>query len=92
MFDELCKRKLLTKTNVLHIETEKQEEINLLRMINQAQKSELISRSSRDRAHKARRRANNVIHLVRNSKEEVTEEIAFEVIRDTTFVVEDLLS
>ena len=28
LFDELCKRKLLTKTNVLHIETERQEEIN----------------------------------------------------------------
>lgn len=34
----------------------------------------------------------DVLHLAGNSEKEVTENIAFEVIRDTTFVVEDLLS
>ena len=90
LFDELCKRKLLTKTNVLHIETERQEEFNLARMISQAKKSKLIGRSSEERAHKSRRTANDILHGT--SEEKVTEEIAFEVIRDTNFVVEDLLS
>ena len=91
LYGELAKRKLLKKTNVLNIETDKQEDFNLARMINKASQLRLISNSSKSKAHRVRKRANDVLHQTSSIEETTTEENAFEVIRGTAAVVEDLL-
>lgn len=92
LYDELAKRKIIKKTNMLNIETQKQEDVNLVRMINKASDLRLMSNSSKSTAHRVRKSANDVLHQTSSMEETTTEEIAFEVIRGTTAAVEDLLS
>lgn len=91
LYDELSKHQLLKQTNVAQIETGRSRELGLWRLINLASTHRLVSSAGQEEAHQVRTRANTVIHLQERRDYNVTEELALDVIRGTTFVIEDLL-